>query len=112
MQKLTTFMLGALAAMPAFCAPEVLNIQVGPRPYFLVDDMEDSPLKKRLGSQQCRNTPFKKTDFSIGHRGAALQFPEHTRAALRGRCTHGCRHRRMRRHVHEGQGTGVPPRAE
>jgi glycerophosphoryl diester phosphodiesterase len=72
-------MLGALVAMPALSAPEVLNIQVGPRPYFLVDDMAESPLKKRLGSQQCRNTPFKKTDFSIGHRGAALQFPEHTR---------------------------------
>jgi glycerophosphoryl diester phosphodiesterase len=41
--------------------------------------MDDSPLKKRLGSQECRNKPFRKTDFSIGHRGAPLQFPEHTR---------------------------------
>ena len=27
----------------------------------------------------CAEGPFKRTDFSIGHRGAALQFPEHTR---------------------------------
>ena len=27
---------------------------------------------------KCTDGPFKKSDFSIGHRGAALQFPEHT----------------------------------
>ncbi|MGE3178923.1 MAG: glycerophosphodiester phosphodiesterase family protein [Vicinamibacterales bacterium] len=53
------------------------GIQLGPRPYFLVNDMEDSRLKREL--MQCTNGPFKKSDFSIGHRGAALQFPEHTR---------------------------------
>jgi glycerophosphoryl diester phosphodiesterase len=56
---------------------EVRNIQVGPRPYFLVDDMDPSPLKTAL--QQCSEKPLKKTDFSIGHRGAGLQFPEHTK---------------------------------
>src|SRR5262245_46891052 len=53
------------------------NVQIGPRPYFLVNDMDDGPLKSKL--QSCFETPLKKTDFSIGHRGAALQFPEHTR---------------------------------
>jgi len=53
------------------------RIQLGPRPFFLVNDMEDSSLKREL--LRCANGPFKKTDFSIGHRGAALQFPEHTR---------------------------------
>ena len=53
------------------------NVQLGPRPFFLVNDMEDSSLKRRL--QQCTDGPFEKSDFSIGHRGAALQFPEHTR---------------------------------
>ena len=52
-------------------------IQLGPRPYFLVNDMRDGPLKERLLS--CANGPFRRSDFSIGHRGAALQFPEHTR---------------------------------
>jgi glycerophosphoryl diester phosphodiesterase len=52
-------------------------VQLGPRPYFLVQDMEDSPLKRELLS--CLGNPVGKSDFSIGHRGAALQFPEHTR---------------------------------
>ena len=53
------------------------RIQLGPRPFFLVDDMDESALKKKL--QSCVNNPIKKTNFSIGHRGAPLQFPEHTK---------------------------------
>jgi glycerophosphoryl diester phosphodiesterase len=53
------------------------NVQVGPRPYYLVEALGEGTLKKAL--QQCGEKPFKKTDFSIGHRGAALQFPEHTK---------------------------------
>ena len=53
------------------------NVQVGPRPYYLVEAMDQGPLKTAL--QQCSEKPLKKTDFSIGHRGAALQFPEHTK---------------------------------
>ena len=34
-------------------------------------------LKHRLS--QCKDGPFHRTDFSIGHRGAALQFPEHSK---------------------------------
>lgn len=54
-------------------------VQLGPRPYFLVDDMADSTLKRRLQSCARRTTGFERTDFSIGHRGAAMQFPEHTK---------------------------------
>ena len=46
---------------------------------FLVNDMNDGRLKRKL--QQCSEGPFKTSEFSIGHRGAALQFPEHTREA-------------------------------
>ena len=53
------------------------GIQLGPRPYFLIEDMEDGTLKQRL--QRCAEQPLKKSDFSIGHRGAPLQFPEHTK---------------------------------
>jgi glycerophosphoryl diester phosphodiesterase len=56
---------------------EVSNIQVGPRPYFLIADLAPSELKTSLES--CAEMPFKKTNFSIGHRGAAMQFPEHTK---------------------------------
>ncbi len=52
-------------------------VQLGPRPYFLVNDMADGPLKAKL--QSCSNGPFEKTAFSIGHRGAAMMFPEHTK---------------------------------
>jgi glycerophosphoryl diester phosphodiesterase len=52
------------------------SVQLGPRPFYLVQDMDESDLKQDL--QKCTEKRFKKTDFSIGHRGAALQFPEHT----------------------------------
>lgn len=55
----------------------VKSVHLGPRPYYLVRDMDESDLKKDL--QKCTEKRFKKTDFSIGHRGAALQFPEHTK---------------------------------
>ena len=53
------------------------SIQLGPRPFFLVQGMDPSPLKTRL--LRCQNGPFERTDFSIAHRGAPLQFPEHTK---------------------------------
>ena len=53
------------------------HLQLGPRPFFLVHDMDPSALKTKLES--CENGPFYRSDFSIGHRGAAMQFPEHTR---------------------------------
>jgi glycerophosphoryl diester phosphodiesterase len=54
------------------------SVQLGPRPFFLVDDMSDSPLKQRLQACAQRST-FHSSMFSIGHRGAPLQFPEHTK---------------------------------
>ena len=53
------------------------SVQLGPRPFFLVDDMSEGPLKRQL--QQCTNrAAYTPREFSIGHRGAAMQFPEHT----------------------------------
>jgi glycerophosphoryl diester phosphodiesterase len=52
------------------------NVQVGPRPYYLVDNMDEGPLKEKL--QSCSEGPFKVSDFTFAHRGAPLQFPEHT----------------------------------
>jgi glycerophosphoryl diester phosphodiesterase len=54
-----------------------LNVQLGPRPYYLVAKMNEGKLKRKL--EKCSESPFEPTDFSIGHRGAALQFPEHTK---------------------------------
>ena len=57
--------------------PSASTVHLGPRPFWLVDAMDEGPLKKRL--QACNTDAVEKTDFSIGHRGAPLQFPEHTR---------------------------------
>lgn len=48
----------------------------GTRPMYLVDDMDNGPLKDEL--KACEGQPPQKTDFSISHRGAPLQYPEHT----------------------------------
>lgn len=57
------------------------SVQLGPRPFYLVQGMDEGRLKDRL--MQCEKGPFYRTDFSIGHRGAAMQFPEHTDVSYR-----------------------------
>ena len=77
-----------IACLPAFAHDNdgehhgregVASVQLGPRPFFLANEMADSPLKKRLQHCAATRESYKPTLFSIGHRGAALQFPEHTR---------------------------------
>lgn len=58
-------------------ASPAMNVQVGTRPFFLIENMDDSALKTQL--QACSEKPLSKSDFSIGHRGAAMQYPEHTK---------------------------------
>jgi glycerophosphoryl diester phosphodiesterase len=57
------------------------NVQVGDRPYYLIDNMDEGPLKQKL--QSCSEQDFKPTDFSFAHRGASLQYPEHTLEAYK-----------------------------
>jgi glycerophosphoryl diester phosphodiesterase len=75
-------LLAAAAAAQAapFTAPFAAPFaaQLGPRPFFLADDMSDSPLKTELQACMARTTAYKRSAFSIAHRGAPLQFPEHT----------------------------------
>jgi glycerophosphoryl diester phosphodiesterase len=57
-------------------------VSLGPRPFYLIDDLDSTNadqawLKQTL--QACAGGPFEPSEFSIGHRGAAMQFPEHTR---------------------------------
>jgi glycerophosphoryl diester phosphodiesterase len=75
--RTATLALAFLAATAAAQAADAPAAQLGPRPFFLVDDMDEGALKDAL--KQCEAGPFYRTDFSIGHRGAAMQFPEHTR---------------------------------
>jgi glycerophosphoryl diester phosphodiesterase len=55
-----------------------LTVQLGPRPFYLVNTLDDSDLADRL--RRCADrSSFRPTDFSIGHRGGGtLQFPEET----------------------------------
>ena len=69
--------LGPVATAAASTGANLLTIDPGPRPLRLVQDLEDSPLKRRLLSWA--QGPFQPTAFAIGHRGACLAYPEHTR---------------------------------
>lgn len=61
-------------SVPTFATAEVFGMD--PRPAYLISQMEDGDLKDRLAL--CIGNPIRRTDFSIGHRGAPLMFPEHT----------------------------------
>ncbi|MFY0595923.1 MAG: glycerophosphodiester phosphodiesterase [Cognatishimia sp.] len=75
--------LGAALFLPL--AATAAEVELGPRPFYLIDQMADGPLKSKL--QSCQDMAMKPSDFSIGHRGAPMMFPEHTvesnRAAAR-----------------------------
>lgn len=61
------FAAGAVSAAP---------VEVGVRPYYLIDQLKNPELKERLAA--CADKPMERKNFSIAHRGAPLQFPEHT----------------------------------
>lgn len=67
-------LVAAVTAVQAQTA--AMDVQLGPRPFYLVSKMKDGALKDRLAT--CSG-PFRKSGFSIGHRGAPLQFPEHSK---------------------------------
>lgn len=70
----TAALLGSVLMLPAPALAETLGMD--PRPAYLVSQMADGPLKDELSA--CLGQPIRRTDFSIGHRGAPLMFPEHT----------------------------------
>lgn len=51
--------------------------RVGVRPFYLLSQLDDPQLKSKLA--QCSNKPFYRTEFALGHRGASMQFPEHSK---------------------------------
>lgn len=65
------------AGASASAVEPVETAELGPRPFYLVDRMAEGELKQTLAA--CASGPFTPSRFSIGHRGAPLQFPEHTR---------------------------------
>lgn len=83
MQLTSLTLLAGIAAVGATpCPPKgvkpIKKIELGPRPYYLVDNLEPGPLKSKLAS--CSEMDMKPSTWSIGHRGGApLQFPEHSK---------------------------------
>jgi glycerophosphoryl diester phosphodiesterase len=70
----------AIVEAPAKAIVDTTNkvvAKVGVRPLFLINEMQDSTLKTKLA--QCKDKTFYRSNFSIGHRGASMQFPEHTK---------------------------------
>ncbi|KXH38614.1 glycerophosphoryl diester phosphodiesterase [Colletotrichum simmondsii] len=60
---------------PAPVYKPITSIQLGPRPYWLVNDMDEGPLKEKL--QSCSEQPIKPSSWSIGHRGGGtMMIPE------------------------------------
>src|SRR6056297_685374 len=82
MRFFTTTTLALALTAPAFAADQ---ISYGPRPAYLIDRIADGALKNTLSA--CLGQTPARSQFSIGHRGAPLLFPEHTvesnRAAAR-----------------------------
>ncbi|MCP4350768.1 MAG: glycerophosphodiester phosphodiesterase [Desulfobacterales bacterium] len=73
----TLFLLVVPLVSAQTCMNRSESIQLGPRPFYLVNDMDEGELKQAL--KECTKGQFYRTDFSIGHRGASMQFPEHTK---------------------------------
>ena len=69
-----TFMLAGTTALAEGHAN--MGLTYGPRPAYLISQMEDGDLKSKL--QSCAAQTPARSAFSIGHRGAPMMFPEHT----------------------------------
>ena len=65
------------------------HVQLGPRPYYLVNDMDSGSLKTEM--QECSQNlhTFLPSDKIMGHRGACMQFPEHSKESYMAAITMG-----------------------
>lgn len=87
--RLTKLTLAGLAATGAWATPcppptngthkPIKSIQLGPRPFWLVDDMDAGPLKDKLSACAANTERYRPSKWSIGHRGGGtLMIPEET----------------------------------
>jgi glycerophosphoryl diester phosphodiesterase len=80
MHRLPTIVVAPILVALAFGttvpAATAQSVGVDPRVGYLVDLLPAGALQDKLAS--CMGNPLVQTDFSIGHRGAPLMFPEHT----------------------------------
>jgi glycerophosphoryl diester phosphodiesterase len=76
LKRCTLFLLSLVAPL-AGLAGEIVAPRPDPRPVALVAGLEPGPLKTELAA--CVDSPVRRTAFALGHRGAPLRLPEHTR---------------------------------
>lgn len=82
-----------LAALALFAAPALAETAAAPgantdsRAAYLVSALPDGALKEKLES--CLGKPVQVSQLTIGHRGAALMFPEHTAQSYRAAAAQG-----------------------
>jgi glycerophosphoryl diester phosphodiesterase len=69
----------AVGGLRAYAVPS--SVQLGPRPFYLVERLSEGDLKHKLAACVADMQSYLPHDFSIGHRGAGLQFLEHTQEA-------------------------------
>ncbi|MFT7057974.1 MAG: glycerophosphoryl diester phosphodiesterase [Pseudorhodobacter sp.] len=81
MSAIRTLLSCALFMGASAAAAEEDYLSYGPRPAYLISKMAEGPLRDKL--QSCLSQTPSRSLFSIGHRGAPLQFPEHTVASNR-----------------------------
>lgn len=76
LKRCTLVLLSLLAPLTGL-AGEIVAPRPDPRPVALVAGLQAGPLKTELTA--CSDSPVRRTTFALGHRGAPLRFPEHTR---------------------------------
>lgn len=76
MNRFAVLVFATIASCPGL-AGEIVSPRADERPLALVSGMAAGELRTELTA--CVDQPVRRTQFSIGHRGAPLRFPEHTR---------------------------------
>ena len=85
-------------------------VQVGPRPYYLIDKMQPRPAQAQARALRRRSIlQDRLLDRSPRRRHVAVSGAHQGKP--RGRCAHGRRHPGMRRDLHQGRPVGLPSRS-
>lgn len=86
MRHCSLVLLALLLPLPGL-AGEFVAARPDARPVALVAGLAPGPLKTELAA--CVDAPVRRTGFAIGHRGAPLRYPEHTRESYQAAAAQG-----------------------
>ena len=101
-----------LAVSPALTVDAFADqsVQLGPRPFYLVDEMSHGPAQERSCSNARRRHVQAARCSRSATAAAAAAVPRAHQGEPRSGRAHGRGHPRVRRDLHEGQATRLPPR--